>query len=300
MILIFLFLTAQTLGLIVIHKYIDQAKSSAGTTVFKDLPAIGPFVLERPDIAPAHAIILLSVAVLVGTFLVLILAKFKSVLLWKTWYFIAVATTITISLTAFVNPTAGVVTAVILSLWKIIRPNVIIHNATELLVYPGLAAIFVPILTPTTAAGLLVAISFYDVYAVNKSKHMVSMAQFQIRTRTFAGLCLGNPLVAKTATTTQLSQPSATHSQKTQSQKTPSPYQEGNRTAVLGGGDIGFPLLLAGTVLVSNGIAGAALVVIGSSTGLGALLFAASKGKFYPAMPGITLGGLLGLTLAIL
>ena len=70
--------------------------------------------------------------------------------------------------------------------------------------------------------------------------------------------------------------------------------------AMLGGGDVVFPIIMSGVVLYSRGLVPALFVTIGAFIGLGALLYNSEKGKFYPAMPFITLGCLLGLALQFL
>ena len=78
--------------------------------------------------------------------------------------------------------------AISLAAWKILRPNVFIHNLTEVFIYGGIAALLVPIINLFSAFILLLLISIYDMYAVWKSKHMVSMAKFQSEAKVFAGL----------------------------------------------------------------------------------------------------------------
>ena len=69
------------------------------------------------------------------------------------------------------------------------------------------------------------------------------------------------------------------------------PYRKG--MAILGGGDIGFPLLFAGVVMKSFGFK--ALIISGFATlSLLFLFWMSEKKKFYPAMPFITAGCFLG------
>ena len=69
----------------------------------------------------------------------------------------------------------------------------------------------------------------------------------------------------------------------------------GETSAVLGGGDIAFPLILAGVILRDYSLLGAILVIYGSIIGLVSLILLGEENKFYPAMPFITAGSLLGL-----
>jgi len=103
--------------------------------------------------------------------------------------------------------------------------------------------------------------------AVWKTKHMISMAKFQAKAKIFAGFLV--------------------------------PYGK-NKTAVLGGGDIGFPLLFSGVILKSSGFLEASLVVTAVTISLALLFFFGSKNKFYPAMPYLTAGCFFGYLLTFL
>jgi hypothetical protein len=64
---------------------------------------------------------------------------------------------------------------------------------------------------------------------------------------------------------------------------------------VLGGGDIGFPLLFAGVVLKDLGLWQSLVIPFFALLGLGFLLWIAKEKKFYPAMPFISAGCFVGL-----
>jgi hypothetical protein len=70
--------------------------------------------------------------------------------------------------------------------------------------------------------------------------------------------------------------------------------------AVLGGGDVAFPLIFAGTILISYGLAYALITILLTTIALALLLLFSKKGEFYPAMPFLTGGCLAGLLIAIL
>jgi len=68
--------------------------------------------------------------------------------------------------------------------------------------------------------------------------------------------------------------------------------------AILGGGDIIFPIIAAGVMLKTLGFMSSIFVIIGATLGVGYLFFFADKKKFYPAMPYITSGIFLGMALS--
>ena len=70
--------------------------------------------------------------------------------------------------------------------------------------------------------------------------------------------------------------------------------------ALLGGGDVVFPIILAGVVLNALGLLPALIISLGATIALATLFYYSEKGKFYPAMPFITAGCFIGLAVAYL
>ncbi|HLC88546.1 MAG TPA: presenilin family intramembrane aspartyl protease, partial [Candidatus Nanoarchaeia archaeon] len=230
--LLFSFLLAQFMGLGIIYKYIDPVKSTqTGETEFQDLPVLG----ERPEVNEGLSFLHIMFVVIIGTIIMLALIKYRLTWIWKGWFLIAVLITLIIAFSVLVRIEIAIALALILAVWKIFRPNVIIHNLTELFIYGGLAAIFVSWFNLLSASILLVLISIYDAYAVWKSKHMIKLAQSQAKAKVFAGLLIPYKLGKKVK-----------KGAKVRSEKV--------RTAILGGGDIGFPLIFAGVVLKELGL----------------------------------------------
>jgi presenilin-like A22 family membrane protease len=159
-----------------------------------------------------------------------------------------------------------------------------VHNFTELFVYGGLAAIFVPIINIKFALVLLLAISAYDMFAVWKTKHMVKLARFQTKTRLFAGL-----LVPYKAQLT----PSKAKAKKLKTAKAKI------QTGVLGGGDMAFPLIFAGAVMQQTTFLNALVISLTAALALLILLIRSRKGRFYPAMPFITAGCIIGYVIGM-
>jgi hypothetical protein len=70
--------------------------------------------------------------------------------------------------------------------------------------------------------------------------------------------------------------------------------------AILGGGDVIFPIILAGVVLNVFGFLSASIISIGATLALSILFYYSEKGKFYPAMPFISAGCLIALGIVYL
>lgn len=286
-VLLGLFLLSQFLGLAILQMYIDPVKSEEqGKVVFTELP-IG----ERPPLDEDTSYVPMIVAVLVGTVILLLLIKFNLHWVWKIWFLIAVVMSLSIAFGAFVGMWFAVGLAVVLGVWKIFKPNFYVHTVTELFSYGGLAVIFVPLLNIWSVSVLLVLIGLYDAYAVWKSKHMITLAKSQTESKVFAGLLLPYQDGAiKTKTQMHAIQHGDMHGDK-HGKKVPLKI----RTAMLGGGDIGFPLIFAGVVLKEMGVWQAMVIPFFSLFGLGFLLWYGDEHKFYPAMPFIGGGCFIGL-----
>lgn len=224
-----------------------------------------PLGIEKPDFEPNTSFIPLFFFILVATFIILLIFKLELFWLWRFWFFISVLVTLIISFNVFFGILFAIIFAFVLTLWRLFIPNPIVHNFTELFIYGAMATIFVPILNLWSIFILLILISIYDYIAVRKTKHMVKMAKSQTKAKLFAGLAV--------------------------------PYEK--NVAILGGGDIGFPLLFAAVVMINFNLNlfdfRTYIVPLFSGLMLFTLFTFGEKKKYYPAMPYITLGCVLGL-----
>jgi presenilin-like A22 family membrane protease len=266
LIIVGLFLAAQFIGLFIVNSYFSQEL---------------PFGIETPEFQEEVSYIPLIFAIILATAFALILVKFGAEKIWKTWFFLASLYLLTIAFSGFLDQRVALGGAILFTSLRYLRPSIISHNFVELFVYSGIAALFVPILSIFSISMLLLIIMVYDAIAVWKTKHMIKLAKFQAKAKVFAGLAI--PYARKTIT----------------DKKTKKKIKAFTKTAILGGGDIGFPLLFAGVILRETGFLDASLVVVFSALALLGLLIFSKKNKFYPAMPfigaGIFLGYLLGL-----
>ncbi|MBU90521.1 hypothetical protein CMO94_03170 [Candidatus Woesearchaeota archaeon] len=286
LLLVFIFFITQIIGLSITNKYIDHKTiAETGKVTFEALP----YNLERPQIEESTSYIWIFSAIIIGTLLMLILIKFRKMGLWKLWFFLAVFSTMAIAFSAFIPQTIAAILALILALIKVYKPTTTLQNLTEIFIYGGLAAIFVPIMNIFAVFTLLILISIYDIIAVRHTKHMVTLAKFQAKSNVFAGLLI--------------------------------PYSKGKiahkgiiekkgmgKIAVLGGGDIGFPLIFAGVVMkglmLNNpeliGFLKTLIIPVFVSLALLYLLVKSEKNKFYPAMPYLTSGCVIGYLVVLL
>ncbi len=296
--IILLFIIAQVMGIAVINAYINTEQTEeSGTVTFDELP----FGQQRPDISANSSFLYIAGAVLIGTVILLALIKFKLFTVWKLWFLLAIALALVVAFNAFVNEWIALACAGILAVWRIAKPNIIVHNLSEVFIYAGIAAMFIPIMNILAASLLLILISIYDYWAVFRSKHMIALAQASKDVKIFPGLHInyggvGRKMKIKSKTT------STTEKMSSKKRKE---AKEGTHWAVLGGGDIAFSLFFAGAVLSQYYFQDfvflkVGLVIAGATLGLAAILLKGKKDTFYPAMPLISLGCFAGFVLGLL
>jgi presenilin-like A22 family membrane protease len=287
LVLVAVFFLSQVVGLAITNEYVEEKTVNETTgEVINVTYSNLPFDMQRPEIEESKSYIFILGAVLIGTLLVLLLVKFKGFRLWKIWFFLSVALCLTIAFAAFIPAIIAVILAISIAMVKIYRPNFIIHNLSEIFLYGGLAAIFVPIMNIYAIVILLIIISIYDMIAVWQSKHMVKMAKFQTESKVFAGLSIPYKLPKKSDL--KILKPEKTDNNKKEKPKGTV------KSAILGGGDIGFPLLFAGVLMKSVGFLKVLVIPAVVTVGLFILLFFAKKDRFYPAMPFITAACFVG------
>ncbi len=299
-ILVAMFLITQFLGLYVVNFY-STTKMVDGQETDVSAPHL-PYGFESPELKSQgefyQAFGGILFAFTIAILLLLFLSKINAAFFLKTWFFLVIIAALGISLNAFLPNFAYKMIAILLitvplAFVKIYRQNFLVHNFTELFIYPGIAAIFVPILNLFTIILLLILISAYDMWAVWKSGIMQKMAKYQMdNLKIFSGFFI--PYVSKKVKL------------KIKKMKKSDLKKKGVKVnvAILGGGDVVFPIIAAGVMLKSFGFTtifgmnvplASILVILGSALGLGALFLFSEKKKFYPAMPFITAGIFLGM-----
>jgi presenilin-like A22 family membrane protease len=279
LIILMLFLLTQIVGLAIVSNYITTQEKTEQITVIEEGKEIQknvtiqvqawedlPYNIERPKVEERTSFIQILVSILLATALALLIIRLKAALIWKLWFFLSVWFALTIAFKPFINQNIALLTSLVIAFLKTFKRNVILHNLSELFIYGGLAAIFAPILNLLSAFIILVIISIYDFIAVRKTKHMIKLAKFQTNLRIFAGLLI--------------------------------PYGK-NKRAILGGGDLGFPLLFTSVIFKQLGWL-ALIISVTTTIALAILLIRSEKGKFYPAMPLLSLGCLAGWLITLL
>jgi len=296
-ILLAMFLIAQFIGLYVISQYMPEKQKIYNNETGKlennySNKNMLPYGMQpQENEKPGFFGIIFSF--LIAVLLILFIMKYKLNNLIKIFFFFVITLALAIAFNAILKNFTIYATilsfliALALSFLKVFKPNYIIHNLTELLIYPGIAPMFVILFDSLTIIIMLVIISIYDIWAVWHSGIMQKMAKFQIeQVGVFGGFFvpyLTKELREKIARLKKLKhKDQAKHKIKVS-------------LAMLGGGDIIFPIITSGVFLRDFGFGSALAVILGSFAGLFFLFLISEKKKFYPAMPFITGGIIFGL-----
>ena len=273
-----------------------------------------PFGMEPPEemkqAQPGFPTqILVSFAIAITLFFILI--KIKAERFIRGWFFlvttVAIGLTLHVvfsklipnyaSLTLLYSSLAVLIVALPLAYIKIFKRHILVHNATELIIYPGIAAVFVSILGVLGIIILLLAISLYDIWAVWKSGFMQKMAKYQInKLKFFTGFFI--PYAGKQSRAKIRAIRQKYKSKKSLEQHFKKAKIKVN-LAILGGGDVIFPIITAGVFYkIYQSIWPALIITASASLALLVLFTIARKKKSYPAMPFLTIGMYLGMIIS--
>jgi presenilin-like A22 family membrane protease len=221
----------------------------------------------------------------------------------------------------------SIIIAVVIGVLWFFKPRIWLHNIIMILTMVSLGAVFGRLVSPWTAMILLLVIALYDFLAV-RFGFMTWMAKRMESSDSLPAFVIpasfgewkGSIKKPKTGDTNE----AASIKETAVIKETPSAYEttsvhetagikdtasakirnnpERFNHSILGGGDIGFPLLLTSAVYFALGLNSALLVAIFSLAGLICAYLIQSyiiKGKPMPALPPIAVLSLIGLLLVI-
>ena len=191
-----------------------------------------------------------------------------------------------IALVFWVPVAAAIAIAAVVGLAWLLAPRVWLHNIAMLLAMASMGAVFGRMISPWTAMALLAVIAVYDFFAV-RFGYMLWMADKLSETVTLPAFFIprfvsewkGNLKGKRVAAIAEIK-------------------SEDRDFSILGGGDIGFPILLVSSVYFGYGFNSALLVAGFALAGvIGAYWIQATflKGKPIPALPPIATLSLIGI-----
>lgn len=289
LIILAMFLVTQVLGLYIVNFYMsDGIQLPYG---FAENSTI-----EKEQSFQKEVLTSIIISFIVAIALILLLMRTKLVWLLRGWFFVVISLALGITISVLlkqldiINATFfALCIGIALAYIKVFRKSILVHNFTELLIYPGIAAIFISMLSLWTTIILLIIISAYDIWAVWHSGIMQKMAKFQINSLgVFGGFFI--PYAPKA-----IREKIKLLRLKYKDSKIPQSVIKKNKIkvnlAILGGGDVIFPIIAAGVMLKTfHSVSASLIVTLGATLALLYLFTFAEKKKFYPAMPYITTG----------
>ncbi|HEX9896354.1 MAG TPA: hypothetical protein VGA85_01665 [Dehalococcoidales bacterium] len=180
----------------------------------------------------------------------------------------------------------ALIIAIIVGLAWFLIPRVWLHNLVMILAIVSLGAVFGRLITPWTAMILIAALALYDLFAV-RFGYMLWMAKKLTESSTLPAF-----IIPRSITEWNLSLKKSDYSKPIEEESFEKKY------SILGGGDIGFPLLLVSSSYFGYGFTDAIIVASFSLLGLLCAYWiqaALLKGKPMPALPPIAVLSLIAL-----
>ena len=210
-----------------------------------------PYDIEQPESMGIHSVTYLVTFIFLATFVFFLLMKFNLKKIFLIWMFLAFVIAMSISLSSLINSSIALFVATVLFVIGYYEEDDVVKDITSLLLFPGIAVLFAPMFTVYTFFILLGVIAIYDFISVYITKHMITLAKSQSKLKMFPGIIV----------------------------------RDKNEVAVLGGGDIIFPMILGVIVLRDVSLSLALVTAVLATLSVLTLLLIGKKKEYYPAMP---------------
>jgi presenilin-like A22 family membrane protease len=244
-------------------------------------------VTQTPVYSSLGPILIYFLAVVIILGIVLFLIPLSALrLLLRALFAFVFGWAVFIILIFWVPLPATIILATAVGLSWFFVPRVWLHNLALVLAMTSVGVVFGRLLSPWTAMILLVAISVYDFLAV-RFGYMLWMAGKMSDSNTLPAFFIPKAISEWRHSLKELSVTKLADQNPAE-----------RKYSILGGGDIGFPLLLVSSVFFAFNFYSAIIVAVFSLLGLiGAYLIQARflKGKAMPALPPIAVLSLVGL-----
>lgn len=285
-----MFLFTQIIGLFISTTYINNVELPYNLQPPKEIQ-------EKPQGIP------IITAFIIAILLFFLLMKIRADIIIRIWFFAVITIALGVAINAILlrlnigySQLVSLLIALTLTYFKVFKRDLIIHNLTELLIYPGIAAIFVLLLNIKWTILLLLLFSFYDIWAVWHSEVMQKMAKYQInKLRVFTGFFV--PYTSKKEKQ-KIKELKDKYKNSSELEEQFKKSKIKINLAILGGGDVIFPIIAAGVFYKYYfSIILSLIITLFSTLALLYLFLIAKKGKFYPALPFITIGIYLAMIL---
>lgn len=226
--------------------------------------------------------------VVVATFLMLMLYKYRFGSLITVWFYSALGMTLLLFFLSFLPIIIGIAVMAVLLTLRIKSKNLWTRNIVDIFSYAGAGAFFGTMIGPIPAAIFLGVLALYDFVSVYYTGHMISLAEEGMGSDTFMGVIY----------------PKEDESVEDIEFKKQEDVEEDDakkiNIGVLGGGDIIVPMIFSISLLPSFGAVSSFLSSAGALAGLYFLFEMMEEEKFYPAIPFIATGSMIGFLISLL
>jgi presenilin-like A22 family membrane protease len=237
--------------------------------------------ITPPEVSLGFPLIYFFVAVAVIGVILFVVPRLALKVLLKVIFFVLLGWGAFIALVFSLPVPAALAVAIVVALWWLFMPRIWLHNLLLVVALASMGTVFGVFLAPWTAILFMLVLSVYDVLAV-RFGYMMWMLKSLSASDTLPAFVI----------------PRTISGWNVDVRKTRILDDESERDfSVLGGGDIGFPLILIVSVFFAHGFTRS--LVVGGFSLLGLLvaywvqrkLF---KGKPTPALPPISLLSIMG------
>jgi len=243
--------------------------------------------LEQQQISPPQVSLELPLVYFFGAVVVLGLVLFlvpmsKMKVLFRIMFVLLFSWGIFVVLGFYLHVIAASIISVGIAAFWFFKPKVWLHDLLLILALVAMASVFGFMLPPWTALIFMVVISVYDILAV-RFGYMMWMAKKLSQLETLPAFVIPKDIAGWNLDLKEMKLMEDESSERWFS--------------ILGGGDIGFPLLLVISVFVAYGFTGSLIIAVFSILGLIAVYLiqaAFLKGKPMAALPPLTFACLAG------
>jgi len=264
MLLVFIFLSVQFIGLYAAQQYIGYLDSGVAEPMFENPQEISNAVF-------------VFVYILIVTLIILIVVKYKKKLLtafeaFAVFFASALLFELLIPYTLFEYISIGMIIAAVLTYYKIRYPSYLSQNIALICALSGAGAVIGVSFGVFPIMIFMLMLSVYDMLSVFWTKHMVYLA----KAITERPMAFTAALPCKTKNI--------------------------KHTFQLGGGDLAIPLMFSASILRFYGLVPALVAIAGALIAL-TLLFSTvlrKPGKALPALPPISAGAMVGFAIGLL
>ena len=239
--------------------------------------------LQRAELpVPELSLLSFGIAFAVATIFIVFAVKFfKGTLGFKLLFiFLIIIGARIVFETQFHMLVATLLAFFILAIW-LLGKNVLTHNIAIILAIAGISAEVGLAMTVPTILILITALSVYDVIAVYKTKHMVTMFKKLVHKGVFLAIII--PFKAKDFL------------------KKTKYIEPGKNFVMLGTGDLAFPLIFASAVMKTS-LTSALFIIAGATIGVAliyVMLITQVQRRALPALPPIALCSIVAFLISI-